>query len=150
MYNCSQGEAFQQLYDGELSGVVYCNDLQVKYFNLLNTPNRLLQMTKDRLLLMSVVIYFNNVSILQPIFDDEVMTLTDSGLISYWTGEFIDERSHSRSYIRRVPKKLKIENLLAIFEICIGLLVFCILVFVLEKLGTRFALIKNIIENITY
>lgn len=149
VYNYSQQTIFRQVLDKELSGAVYCNDLQMKYFNLLNSPN-LLQMTKDRLFLMSVVIYFNNVSILQPIFDEELKALTDSGLIAYWTREYIDERSQSKNSIQAIPKKLSLQNVSAIFQICSGLLVFCVFVFILEKLCVRFEWLKNVIENITY
>lgn len=148
-YNYSQQTVFRQVYNKELSGAVYCNDFQVKYFNLLNAPV-VLQMTKDRLFLMSVVIYFNNVSILQPIFDQEMMALDDSGLIRYWIGQFIDQRSQSKSYTQRIPKKLTIQNVLAIFEICSVLMVICLLVFVLEKVGMRFKWLKKLIESITY
>lgn len=150
VYNYSQQTVFRQLYDRELSGAVYCNDFQMKYFNLLNAPSRYLQMTNDRLFLMSIVIYFNNVSVLQPLFDEELMALTDSGLIEYWSREFIDERIQSNSNTQRVPKSLKLQNVFAIFEICSALLVLCFFVFVFEKLGTKFVLIKNLIENITY
>lgn len=122
----------------------------MNYFNLMNVPLRRLQMTKDRLFLMSIVIYFNHVSTLQPIFDDELMSLTDSGLIQYWTREFIDGRSHTKNYMQRVPKRLDIQNVLAIFEICSGLLAFCLLVFVLERFGTRFTVLRTFIENLTY
>lgn len=148
-YNYSQQTVFRQVYNKELSGAVYCNDFQVKYFNLLNAPV-VLQMTKDRLFLMSVVIYFNNVSVLQPIFDDEMLALDDSGLIRYWIRQFIDERSQSKSYTQRIPKKLTIQNVLAIFEICSVLLVICLLVFVLEKVGVRFKWVKRAIESVTY
>lgn len=121
----------------------------MKYFNLISAPRRL-QMTKDRLFLMSVVIYFNRVSVLQPIFDRELMSLTDSGLIQYWVREYIDDRSQSKRYVQQVPKKLKPENVIAIFEICAGLLAFCFLVFVLEKLSERFISLKTVVDNITY
>ncbi|XP_037046524.1 glutamate receptor ionotropic, delta-2-like [Bradysia coprophila] len=148
-YNYSQQRIFQQVFDRELTGAVYCNDLQMKYFNLLN-PLRRLQMTKDRLFLMSVVIYFNHVSALQPIFDQELLLLTDSGLIQYWAQEFTDGRLDSKKNRQRIPKKLNIQNVLAIFEICLGLLTICLLVFVLEKIGTRFTWLRNIIEKLTY
>ncbi|KAJ6644639.1 Glutamate receptor ionotropic, delta-1 [Pseudolycoriella hygida] len=150
VYNYSQQTVFRQVYDDELSGAVYCNDLQLKYFNLLNSPSRVLQMTKDRLFLMSVVIYFNNVSILQPIFDEEIKAFTDAGLIGYWTREFIDERIHSKNYDQRVPKELKLQHLTAIFKICAGLLLCCLFVFLLEKFGIQFTLLKNVIEDVTY
>lgn len=122
----------------------------MKYFNLLNSPHRVLQMTKDRLFLMSIVIYFNNVSILQPLFDSEMMSLTASGLIEYWTKEFIDERTESNSNTQRLPKRLRLQNVLAIFEICSVLLAICVFVFVFEKLGEQFVCIKMFIDNITY
>ncbi|KAG4073596.1 hypothetical protein HA402_000820 [Bradysia odoriphaga] len=149
-YNYSQQRIFQQVYDRELTGAVYCNDLQMKYFNLLNVPLRRLQMTKDRLFLMPVVIYFNHVSTLQPIFDQELLLLTDSGLIQYWAQEFTDGRLDSKNHRQRIPKKLNIQNVLAIFQTCSGLLAICLFVFVLEKFGTRFTCLRNIIENLTY
>lgn len=150
VYNYSQQKIFAQVYDRDLSGAVYCNDLQMKYFNLLNVPLRRLQLTKDRLFLMSVVIYFTHVSVLQPIFDQELLSLTDSGLIQYWAREFTDGRSQTKNYMQRIPKKLNIENVLATFQICTGLLVFCLFVFVLEKFGTRFTYVRSVIENLTY
>lgn len=140
---------FRQLYDRELSGAVYCNDLQMKYFNLLHSSRRL-QMTKDRLFLMSIVIYFNRFSALQPIFDEELLLYTDYGLIQFWKRQFIDERSLGNNYDQQLPKKLKMINVIAIFQICTGLLVFCLFVFALEQMAKRIACVKVLIERVTY
>lgn len=107
-------------------------------------------MTKDRLYLMAVVIYFTNVSTLKPIFDEEMMDFTDSGLIGFWTREFIDERSPKKNYVQPRPKKLRLQNVSAIFEISAALLAFCCFVFVLEILGIRCEWLRNLIETITY
>lgn len=150
MYNYSQQLIFGQLYDRELSGAVYCNDLQLKYFNLLNSPRRVLQMTKDRLFLMSIVMYFNNVSVLRQVFDEEMIALTDAGLIGYWTREYTDERTESKRNMQRIPSKLNLKNIFAVFQICFGLIILCSFVFLLEKLSIRFASFKTFIDYITY
>lgn len=150
MYNYSQQVIFRQVYDRELSGVVYCNELQMKYFNLCNYPNGVFQLTKDRLFLMSVVIYFNNVSVLRQTFDDEMIALTDSGLIDYWTSLYTDDRFQSKRYMQRTPKKLNLNNMFAIFQICFALLIVCFFVFVLETSSMRCVWLKIFIDNITY
>lgn len=138
------------MYDRELSGAVYCNDLQMKHFNLLNSPRRVFQLTKDRLFLMNVVIYFNNVSILRPLFDYELRLLTDNGLIEYWTRSYIDERTIGRRLTQRVPRKLNLKNVFAIFQISIALLVLCCGVFLIEKLSSRCLWLKTIVDSVTY
>lgn len=149
-HNYSLDQVFRQLYDRELRGVVFCNDLQLKYFNFVNAPQRVLQMTKDRASLMPVVIYFHNASVIRAVFNREIYKLIDYGLIDYWTREYVDERTKTRRYQQHVPKKLGLRNMSAIFEICFGLLVISCLVFVLEKLSRRFAWLKVFIERIAY
>lgn len=149
LYNYSQQIAFRKMHDNELDGVVYCNDMQLGYFNFLNSNKRRLQMPKDRLYLMPVVIYFPKYTFLPSLFNSKLTLFAESGLLDYWSGQYIDERKN-RKHQKRGPTPLKIRNIVGVLEICSVLLAVSFIVVCLEVLSQKFTILKRSIEYFTY
>lgn len=148
LYSYSQQIAFQQMRDKEISGVVYSNNMQTGYFNLLNSKKRI-KMTKDRLYLMPVVIYFPQYTILQPLFDSKLRLFSENGLIDYWCKKYSDLRTESK-YQKREPMPLEIENIIGVLEICSALIAFSLIVIWLEVVSLKLTILKNSVEYFTY
>lgn len=140
------------MYIRELDGVTYSNNLQVKYFNRLNSPTFTLHSTKDRLFLMPVVIYFPKCSVLPNLFNNRMIFYREFGLIEYWTQQYTDSRSQlqSQKYEKPLPKKLNIKNIIGIVEIYLVLLLLSGLVFIFELLSVKFAILKCFLDYLTY
>lgn len=148
LYSHSQHIAFQQMRDNEVNGVVYSNNMQVGYFNLLNS-NRRIQMTKDRLYLMPVVIYFPKDTILQPLFDSKLRLFAENGLLDYWCKKYSDERTESK-YQKREPMPLEFENIVGLLEICSVLIAVSSIVVWLEVVSLKLNILKHSVEYFTY
>lgn len=149
LYNYSQQIAFQQMHDNELEGVVYSNNMQTGYFNLLNSNRRRIRTTKDRLYLMPVVMYFPKITILQPLFDNKLRSFLENGLLDYWSKKYSDERTQSK-YQKREPMPLQINSFVGILEICGVLIAFSMIVIGLELLSLKIAILKITMEYFTY
>lgn len=150
IYTYLQEKAFRQMHDHEIDGVVYCNDMQVNYFNLLNSPNRTIHFTKNRLYLMPVVFYFPKRTILKTVFNDKIRQYAEAGLIEYWVRKFTDDQSLSQRYQQRDPDKMKPKNIAGIGQICCLLIVFSSMIVLFEILAVRSTILKRIIDFLTY
>lgn len=138
----------QTLYDSDIKGVVFSSDLSQKSFNLRNSPNRRLAFSKDRLFMYSPVFFFRKKSILTTEFNEQIQTLRETGLIEFWTKNFIDDRKPESKHTQ--PTKLKMKNILGAFQICGIMLLISVIVFLLEIISVKFQHIKHILDYFTY
>lgn len=135
------------LYNNDFNGVVLSTDLSQKSFNLENSPRRL-GFTKNRLFMYSPVFLFPKKSPLTSVFNQELQTLREAGLIEFWTKLFVDDRKPKSRH--RQPSKLQLDHIFAAFQICGVLYVFSFIVFVLEVISTKCHRIKYILDFLTY
>lgn len=149
LYDYSQQIAFQQIHDDDLRGVVYSNNMQTGYFNLLNSNRRRLRMTKDRLYLLPIVMYFSKNSYLQPLFDSKLRLFSESGLLDYWSKQYSDETLRSK-YQKREPTTLEIHSIVGLLQICGALIVLSLIVVSLELLSPKIVILKRTMEYFTY
>lgn len=149
LYSYSQQIAFQQMHDNELSGVVYSNNMQTGYFNLLNSNQRRIRTTKDRLFLMPVVMYYPKYTILQNLFDSKLRLFSENGLLDYWSKKYSDERTDPK-YQKRGPMPLEIGHIFGLLEICGVLIAFSLIVVCLELLSLKLVFVKRPVEYFTY
>lgn len=141
-------ESLQSLYDNDINGVVLTSDISQKAFNLENLPHRRLGFTKDRLFMYSPVFLFRNKSMLTRVINKELQLLQETGLIEFWTKNYIDDRKPKSK--QRQPSKLRMENIVAAFQIC-GIMYFIsFIVFILEIISVRYHRIKRILDYFTY
>lgn len=138
----------QTLYDQQIDGVVLASDLSQKAFNLENSPNRRLAFTKDRLFMYSPVFLFRKKSVLTAVFNRQLQTLRETGLIEFWTKNFIDDRKTKSK--QREPSKLQMENILAVFQICGIMYLISFVVFILEVISMKYRRVKYILDFLTY
>lgn len=136
------------LYDDDINAVVLASDISQKAFNLENSPHRRVGFTRDRLLMYSPVFLFRNKSMLTTVINNELQLLQETGLIEFWTKNYIDDRKPKSKH--RKPTKLRMENIVAAFQIC-GIMYFVsFIVFILEVISVRYHRIKRILDYFTY
>lgn len=149
LYSYSQQIAFQQMHDNEIDGVVYSNNMQTGYFNLLNSPTRRIQTTKDRLYLMPVVIYFPKYTFLKSLFDHKLILFSENGLLDYWSTKYSDERIEPK-HQKRAPMPLELRAFIGLLEICSVLIALSLIVACLELISVKVAILKYLLEHLTY
>lgn len=149
-YTKNQQLVFRELRDRKIDGVVYANEYQVTYFNILNSKKGTISYTKDRLFLMPVVMFFPKYSSLPYFINKELLFYAEYGLIKHWTREYTDKRFISVKYDRKRPKKLKIANIIGIINVCCVLIIISCIVFIMELFAQKFEKIRKIIEILTY
>lgn len=138
----------RSLYDDDIDGVVLASDISQKAFNLENSPHRRLGFTKDRLFMYSPVFLFRKKSVLTTVINKQLQTLRETGLIEFWIKNYIDDRKPRSK--QREPTKLRMENILAAFQIC-GIMYFVsLLVFVLELFSVKYEKVKRVLDYFTY
>lgn len=134
-------------YDSNIEGVAFANDLLLKTFNLKN-PNRRLAFTKDRFLPYSPVFLFRKKSPMTRVFNRQIQSLQQSGLIDYWTKERIDP--HESKSTKTKPSTLELKSVFAAFQICGVLYMFSCFLFILEMMSVKCQRIKQILDYFTY
>lgn len=136
------------LYDEKIDGVVLASDLNQKSFNFQNSPNRRLAFTKDRLFMYSPVFLFRKKSILTEVFNRQLQALRETGLIEFWTKNFIDDRKIKAK--QKEPSKLQMGNILALYQICGIMYLISFIVFIFEVISAKCQCIKYILDFFTY
>lgn len=140
-------KVFPKLSNGDLNGVVYIHAHSVEYFNLIY-PFQRLEYTESRAFINFPVFYFAKHSKFVDAFNQQLNLFIESGLIEYWTERFIDRKKYEKR--DKIPQKLGVNGILAIFTICTALYTISLLVFIAEILSDKFAFLKRSIENLTY
>lgn len=136
--------------DGEITGVVYSNTLQIGYFNL--ESSSIIKGTKDRLFLMPVVIYFRKNFFLRTIVNTELKHYFEFGLIQKWKNDYVRDTSdtNAKTDRSRAQKSLEMHSLIGVFQLSGYLILFSILIFLMELFSRRVRLFKIFIEFFTY
>lgn len=138
---------FPLLYEENIEGVAFSQDLTQKAFNLQNFPHKRLAFTKDRLFMYSPVFLFRKKSMLTEVFDKQLNTLQETGLIDFWIKNYTFHRNQKIK--KREPSKLRMENIIAVFEICALMYTISFLVFIFEILSRKCRYIQYILDYIT-
>lgn len=140
-------KSLREFYDSNVDGVALATDLLQKTFNSEN-PQRHLEFTKNRLSMFSTVFVFRKKSMLRDIFTNQLLRLQEFGLPEFWKNNRVPEGKVKSKKTR--PTKLRLVNVLAVFQIC-GILYFIsFVVFVLEILSVKFPRIKYVLDLLTY
>lgn len=148
MNGSSNTANLRSLYDSDINGVVLASDITLKAFNLENSPRRRLGFTKDRLFMYTPVFLFRKKSVLTEVISKELQTLRETGLIESWTKNYIDDRKPKSKH--RKPSKLRMESILAAFQICGIMYLISFVVFILEVISVECHRIKRILDYLTY
>lgn len=138
---------YRKFYDSNIDGVVLSNDLSLNYFNLLNSPQRRLSFTKDRLFVYFPTILFRKRSILKELFNEEMQELIQAGIVQVWTEKCMDNRNGK---ISKTPKKIHINQIIGAFEICSALYLVSFITFILEMISVKCRQVRNVVDFLTY
>lgn len=138
----------QMFYDSDIEGVVFSQDLTQKAFNLQNSPNKHLAFTKDRLFMYSPVFLLRKKSMLTRIFDIQLQRLEEIGLIEFWIERYTYKRNPNIK--QRKPSKLRIENIVAAFQICSIMYLISFVVFIFEIISTKRQIVKCFLDYLTH
>lgn len=133
--------------NSNVNAVAFTSNLVQKAYNLKNPQSRL-GFTKDRLFMHSTVIVFRKKSVLTTIFNEKLMTLREFGLIDYWMRNSIDDRKSKSK--KTEPAQLRLENIVAAFQICGVLYLIGLVVFMLEVISTKCKRVKCILDYFNY
>lgn len=136
----------RSLYDTDINGVAFSTDLVQKAFNLRN-PERRMAFTKDRLFMYSPVFIFRRKSPMTRVFNEQMQTLQEFGLVDFWTRNRIES---PKTVSKNKPSSLELKNILAAFQICGVMYLISFFVFLLEVISVKFQRLKNILDYFTY
>lgn len=137
----------KQLSIDEDETIVYTNDITVNYFNMKNKSKYRIETTRDHIRQVSTVFFFNKNSILSHLFNQKIYICQESGLTFHWLSKY---KSDHKNKEFREPRKLGIQNIVAVLQISAVLCVISIIVFVLEIMSTHNATIKKFLNFLTY
>lgn len=137
------------LYDENIEGVVLCNDLQQKVFNLRNAPHFRVGFTKNQLFKFSPVFIFRKKSMFRRMFNDKITMLQESGHIEFWTKNYTDNRA-PKTKVNQPAKQLRMGNIAAVFQICGAIYLVSFVVFIMEIMSKRCKRLKQFIDYLTY
>lgn len=138
---------FPLVYEENFEGVAFINDLTQKAFNMQNFPHKRLAFTKDRVIMYSPVFLFRKKSMLIDVFDNQLHTLQETGLIDFWIKSYTFHRDQKK--IKRQPSKLRMQNIRAVFEICAVMYTISFVVFILEILSRKYRYIRYVLDFLT-
>lgn len=123
-------------------------DLTQKAFNLQNFPHHRIAFTKDRLFMYSPVFLLKKKSMLCGVFNEQLKTLRETGLIEYWVQSYTDHRSEKLT--QKEPSKLRLGSIFAAFEICGIMYLIGSIIFTMEIISRKLARVKFIIDYFTH
>lgn len=133
---------------GQRNGIIVTDMNYHEHFNYVNFPNNQLQFTKDSFIHLYSIFYYSSKSIvLRRKFNSRIRLLQMHGLIDRYQDMF---RGMKRNVRRKKAKKLRFHRIAPIFSICGSLCVISFFVFLLELCAHKFAIVKRVLEYLTY
>lgn len=127
--------SIKNLFKRKWEGVLLTNDLTVSYFNMQQRFGARLGYTFDIVRLHTPVFFFHKQSILTWLFDTKIQACNEAGLTYYWASKY--KRKHLKNKTKQ-PKKLAINNILAMLQISFFMYAVSICTFLLELLSRRY------------
>lgn len=119
-----------------LTDVLYRNQQTHKEF--------VLQICKEQLMTVNIVMYFPKNSFLRDAFNEQLSDLIENGIVQYWVQKYADQRFLNVKAASSTQQKLTIEKLSGVFNIWLIGLAIGILAFLFEtavgKIKKSFAL----------
>lgn len=137
----------QMFHDSNIEGVLFSQDLTQK-LNLQNSPKKHSAFTKDRLFMYSPVFLLRKKSMLTRIFDIQLKRLEEIGLIEFWIERYTHHRNPNKK--QKKPSKLRIENIVAAFQICGIMYLISFGVFIFEIISTKRQIVKCFLDYLTH
>lgn len=124
---------------------------RIEYFNANNALQ--IELLKERLYLLPIVLFVRKQSCLVDVFEEELQRFASNGLLTHWIQTFQPnhrkrlEENHDDT---KWSGRFDLMQLLCAFEILAALHVTATFVLMLEMVSTRVALIKYLVDFLTY
>lgn len=147
MHSKDDVTAIKSLLARKWDGILFTNDLTINYFNMIKKTWYQLGYTLDVVRPHTPVFLFPKHSILTWLFNRKVEACNESGLISHWAAKYNPKRLKIES---KKPKKLAINNILAMLQISFVMYSIAVSVFVLEIMSRSHNRIKRFLDFLTY
>lgn len=147
LYKCDILDMLPHVLSGKDKGFIACPQTIIGYYNINRKNKSLAKASIDSLSILPIVMYFNNQSSLEEIFNHKISQIKESGLINFIFRscmKFLNDKS------TKLPNKISFETVSGAFYVWIGLLCMGSLVFALELISVRLPVVRKIIDFFTY
>lgn len=142
-------DSYDVLRDSSFNGVFLTSIEGMAAFNRGHIANGTISITKERVFLLPVSVFFTRSSCLEPVFNEEIHKFSSSGLLFTWAKKFIDLK-----YVRETrkrdrnsgPRKLSVHQITGILIILFAMHGISLLVFIIELLSIKYVLIQRMLE----
>lgn len=144
-------DSLNKLYGDSFSGAFLLSSAAIAAFNQINHMNGTISITKDRLFLLPVSIFFPKGSCLEPSFNEQLNKYISSGLLHNWLKIFIDmkyAREKKRESQESQPEPMSMHQITGILIIMLVINGISVLVFILELLSNKFRMLQKIFERL--
>lgn len=144
-------ESFEALRNSSFKGAFLAAKDVIVYYNRKHWKRGTISISKDRIFLLPISIYFKKNTCLSTAFNEQIHKYTNGGLINTWADIFISE--YSRRVKRRnldlsAPEKLSLDQISGIIIICVVMYAFSGFVLGMEILSTKYKWIRVIFDVI--
>lgn len=140
-------DKIDQLRDDEFRGVYLSSINLINYNNLQHFRQPKILRMKEHMQLFPLIILLPKHSCLKSSFDHQILAFQSSGLIQHWLKSFTKTIKDIED---KEPRKLKIDQIIGIIEICAALHALSFLIFIMELLTWKYKKIKYIIDFFTF
>lgn len=140
-------KSFHKLTDENFGGAYMTVSQHVDYFNAVNPQANILK-TKEYIRMVPFCMYFRKHSCLVKPFNDQLIAYKSSGLIDFWAKKF--SKSSNRKSKETQPKPMSFDQFNGLNILCICLIFFSLILFLLEILSTKFEVIKTFFDFWVY
>lgn len=144
--------ALNNLTDEQFDGVYMTISQVVDYFNFKHFPKFKILKTKEYIKQLPFCIYYRKHSCLLEAFDRQIRAYTSGGLINYWADSFLKlhHLQNNNDGSEMEAKALKLNQFSGIVTICGCLIIVSVILFIFEFLSESNALVKTILDFLTY
>lgn len=97
--------------------------------------------------MLPMSIMFRNQTCLKESVDHQILAFLGSGLIERWVEMFSETIDY---FDENETKKLKIDQIVGVIEICVIMYALCVLIFILELLTLKYEAIRKFIDFFTF
>ncbi|KAG5675518.1 hypothetical protein PVAND_005414 [Polypedilum vanderplanki] len=135
-----------KLMDSNYKAGVLGSEEHVAWLNQKETPEKFYHYTEEVVSVFNLCIYMHRQTCLAHNVNENIIKLTNSGLMESWKKKFVD-RSYLKLRINEEPKQLDNEKLAGAYKLLIYGLIISFIVFIVELISFRFKCLHRVMIN---
>lgn len=128
--------------DPQFLGALTSTEISATYYNRYHRNDVAVVLSKERILLLPIVIYLRKYSCLRSPFNQHVEKLTSGGILEHWINRYTHDK-YTHFQMRKTPQVLTLSQLGGIFSICGALYFLAFLVFLMEIVTLKWRCLRN-------